>query len=174
MFSKILKDRNFLTIFISIFLIVIVYICSNFFYVLNKNIQNNYYAIKNAVSGTKANPHVIIATIDDKSLEQLGRFPFDRSVYATVLDNLAEYKVATIGLDLIFIDKTNTESDELFAKSLQDSGNVVLGSVINEQNVIEEPNPLFKNTTFLTGYLSPNIDPRNRTVYSFSPIRNIE
>ena len=140
---------------------------------MNKNIQNNYYTIKNVISGTQANPHVIVATIDDKTLEKLGRFPFDRSTYATVLDNLKQYEVATIGLDLIFIDNTNKTSDQDFARSLQESWNVVLWSVINSQNNIEEPNPLFKNTTFLTWYLSPNIDPRNRTVYSFSPIRDI-
>ena len=174
MFGKVIKDRNFLTIFISLFILVMVYVCSNFFYVLNKNIQNNYYAIKNVISGTSANPHIIVAKIDDKTLEQLWRFPFDRSVYATVLDNLKPYGVATVGLDLIFIDKTSDESDNAFAQWLQDSWNVVLGSVINEENVIEEPHPLFKNTSFLTGFLSPNIDPRNRTVYAFDPIRNIE
>jgi len=48
-----------------------VFVFSNFFYVLNKNIQNNYYTIKNVISGTKSNPHVIVATIDDISLEKL-------------------------------------------------------------------------------------------------------
>jgi len=134
MFSRIIKDRNFLTILISIFLICIVYLCSNFFYVLNKNIQNNYYAIKNVISWTKANPHIIIAKIDDISLEKLWRFPFDRSVYTTVLDNLKPYEPATIWLDLIFIDSTNPESDEWFASSLQESWNVVLWSIINEQS----------------------------------------
>ena len=71
MFARIIKDKNFLTISISLLILVIVYICSNFFYVLNKNIQNNYYSIKNVISGTTANPHIIVAKIDDKTLEQL-------------------------------------------------------------------------------------------------------
>jgi len=173
MFQRLIKDRNLLTIVISIILVCVIYICSSFFYVFNKNIQNKYYTVKNAISGTSANSHIIVGTIDNKTLEKLGRFPFDRSVYAQVLDNLSEYDVATTAFDLIFIDDSDEASDKAFSESIKESGNVVLGSAISADNKIEEPNVKFKNTAFFTWYLPPNIDSRNRTVYSFSPTRNL-
>ena len=46
--------------------------------------------------------NVVIVAIDDKSIEQVGRWPWDRKLVAKVVDILSEAGAKTIGLDIIF------------------------------------------------------------------------
>ncbi len=45
---------------------------------------------------------VVIAAIDAKSVDELGRWPWRRSVMAELIDRLYDAGVATIGLDIVF------------------------------------------------------------------------
>jgi adenylate cyclase len=64
---------------------------------------------------------IVIVAIDDKSLQELGRWPWPRDRYARVLENLNQSSV--IGIDISFFEPT--EGDTGFATSLKKS-NVVL------------------------------------------------
>ena len=72
MFSRIIKDRNFLTIFISLLIVIVVYICSNFFYVLNKNIQNNREEKKEYILISSDMPNAVVDII--KKLNGLSQY----------------------------------------------------------------------------------------------------
>jgi serine phosphatase RsbU (regulator of sigma subunit)/CHASE2 domain-containing sensor protein len=48
-------------------------------------------------------PAVIVA-VDEKSLAQLGQWPWPRTLVARVLDRLAEYRPLAVGLDVIFAE----------------------------------------------------------------------
>ena len=64
---------------------------------------------------------IVIVGIDDKSLQELGRWPWPRDRFATVIDNLNQSSV--IGIDISFFEPA--EGDFLLADSINRS-NVVL------------------------------------------------
>lgn len=81
---------------------------------------------------------VTIVDIDEKSLSQLGQWPWERSTFALLLDKLTEAGAGIIGLDIIFpeedktspsyiskklnLDLKNPENyDEILAKTLSNS-----------------------------------------------------
>lgn len=72
---------------------------------------------------------VIIATIDEKSLEKLGRWPWNRKILAQLVDRLAAAEAAVIAFDIILAEKE--ENDPILAASIASAGNVILPSVFD-------------------------------------------
>ncbi len=68
---------------------------------------------------------VIIVAIDDESISKIGRYPWDRDVYATLVDNLVEGEAAAIGFDIIF-SEIQGEEDETFRDAILKTDNVIL------------------------------------------------
>ena len=176
-FISSLKDKSFLAFFISVIVILIVYLISSFwfFYNLNKSVQNNYYKIKNTILWTKAHENIIVIEIDEKTLDKLWLFPFSRKNYSTFLENLKTTWVAVVGFDIIFTDETNKDedSDFDFGQSIKNSQNVVLWTFFSE-GYIDYPLEEFNKNAKWFGYLSPNIDSINNVVYSVTPFANFE
>lgn len=71
---------------------------------------------------------IIIIAIDDESLRELGRWPWSRSIHASLIEKLEPESPRAIGLDIIFSepDASNPEADALLARALRASGKVVL------------------------------------------------
>jgi len=72
---------------------------------------------------------IVIVAIDDASLAELGRFPWDRAVYAPFLANLNQEgnEPKAIAFDIIFSEASdNPDSDMAFAEALAGSPNVIL------------------------------------------------
>ena len=75
---------------------------------------------------------IIILGIDDKSLDELGAFPWDRKVYADLINKLSLGKPSVIGIDILFSTESNSlESDEALVEAIKKAGNVVLASYAN-------------------------------------------
>ncbi|MER3501260.1 MAG: hypothetical protein C4295_07260 [Candidatus Fervidibacterota bacterium] len=70
-------------------------------------------------------PHLLIVAIDDTSLKALGRFPFDRTVYAQMLERLKRAGADVVVFDLLFVEPT--PSDAALAAAMRQFGKVVLG-----------------------------------------------
>ena len=164
-----MKNKNILTIIISCIIVFILLLTSSFFRVLNKSIQNNYYNIKNEIVGLSANPNIVIIEVDDKSFEAIWSYPFPRSSYATVLENLKEYNTAVVAFDILFLDNSTVEEDKKFIESVSKYPNVVLWSAKNNAGEIQTPFASLKTGSYTTGYLPPVIEDSNRTVYGFLP-----
>lgn len=49
-----------------------------------------------------AGPEVVIAAVDEKSLDQLGRWPWPRNVFARIVDNLSAMGARVIAFDMVF------------------------------------------------------------------------
>lgn len=64
----------------------------------------------------KGNENVIIVDIDEKSLKALGQWPWSRDVVATLLQNLADYGVGIVGLDVVFAEADNSSPKKVFQK----------------------------------------------------------
>lgn len=95
---------------------------------------------------------VAVIDIDEKSLKELGQWPWSRDVLATIIDNLTQSQVAAIGMDVVFSEpdrsspqrvlrysklpiKTTSlpDYDAIFANSLSLSP-VVSGYIFSTQN----------------------------------------
>ena len=72
-------------------------------------------------------PNIGIIAIDDKSIAELGRYPWSRDNYARLLDRLAAAKVKAVIFDAFFPERENTAHDRLFAAATKRAGIVVLG-----------------------------------------------
>jgi CHASE2 domain-containing sensor protein/signal transduction histidine kinase len=70
---------------------------------------------------------VVIVAIDDASIEAIGRWPWARSVHATLLERLASAKPRVIVLDLVLSESDpDPRQDELLAAALRHAAPVVL------------------------------------------------
>ena len=82
---------------------------------------------------SRVRPDVIIIAIDNQSISQIGRWPWDRKIHAKLLNELAEHQPKVIGLDIAFLEETEDDAD--LAKSLGKLGNVVLPTEIDIEGV---------------------------------------
>ena len=57
---------------------------------------------------------IIIVDIDEKSLKNLGQWPWPRYQFAKILDNLTEANVAIIGLDIVFAEEDQSSPSKIF------------------------------------------------------------
>jgi CHASE2 domain-containing sensor protein/signal transduction histidine kinase len=75
-----------------------------------------------------AQSDIVIIGIDEESVKQVGRWPWARSLHATLLDKLTAAQPKAIALDIILSesDKRDPRQDEILAKSIRDNGRVVL------------------------------------------------
>lgn len=70
---------------------------------------------------------VVIVAIDPKSLDEIGRFPWPRSVYAPLIDRLTADGVRGIGMDVTMsTPSSDPNNDEQVAAAIRRSGKVVL------------------------------------------------
>lgn len=61
------------------------------------------------------NPAVAILDIDEKSLAELGQFPFPRSFYARLLEKLKEQGVAVVAFDFLFAESDRVGNQDIVA-----------------------------------------------------------
>ena len=80
---------------------------------------------------------VVIVAIDSKSINELGRFPWDRKLIAKLVANLKYYGVKTVAFDIVFSEVSNRESDKVLTNSLKSANNVILGYFFREEK--EQP-----------------------------------
>ncbi|MFH1101367.1 MAG: adenylate/guanylate cyclase domain-containing protein [Methanobacteriota archaeon] len=118
MISRLLKNKltKTLIVSLSIPLVVSVFMTAGFLDTWESKISDALYT-----PGPTLHDIVIVA-IDDKSLQELGRWPWPRDRFATVLDDLNQS--AVIGIDVSFFEPA--EGDSTLADSLNKTGNVVL------------------------------------------------
>ncbi|GFO67990.1 adenylate/guanylate cyclase domain-containing protein [Geomonas limicola] len=73
-------------------------------------------------------PRIVIVTIDDRSIAELGRWPWSRQLQARLIDRIAAGKPKAIGIDLLYSEPENPQSDAALAGALKRAGNVVQGT----------------------------------------------
>lgn len=78
-------------------------------------------------------PDIGIIAINDKSIAELGRFPWSRKHYVDLIDNVKAAGAKALLMDAFFPEPENAATDQAFADSMARAGNVVL-SVAYEFN----------------------------------------
>ena len=71
-------------------------------------------------------PDIGIVAIDDKSIAELGRFPWTRSQYVRLLERLSAAGVKVVLFDAFFPEREAVAIDQSFAAAVKKAGNVVL------------------------------------------------
>ena len=117
MMPAILKRKLSKILIVSLFIAVILslLIFTGFLDTWESKISDAFYTSRNPIDD------IVILAIDDKSLQELGRWPWPRDYFAKVVDDLKQSSV--IGIDISFFEPS--EDDSELAVSLK-SGNVVL------------------------------------------------
>lgn len=82
------------------------------------------------------NTGIVIVTIDEESLAEVGkRWPWDRRLFATVIDYVSGAGAKSIALDLLFIESSaDLESDSVLSEAMEKNGKVVIASKLEYLN----------------------------------------
>ena len=71
---------------------------------------------------------VAVVAIDQESIEQLGKWPWDRSLHGSMVDILDQAGARAIAIDILFSSTGIGEGDEALAGAMKRAGDVVLAS----------------------------------------------
>ncbi|MES2120723.1 MAG: EAL domain-containing protein [Pseudomonadota bacterium] len=83
-------------------------------------------ASRNGLHWQKASGDIVFVTIDDRSLQEAGRWPWPRRNFGKITDRLSAAGAKRILFDLTMSGPTNPVDDGEFAKALERSGRVYL------------------------------------------------
>jgi len=112
----------------------------------------------------KGNENIIIIDIDEKSLKELGQWPWSRDKVATLLQNLTDYGIGIVGLDVVFAEPDNSSPKRVFQKmGLPDKGVVDYDALLGKT---------IANTPTIVGYvfslsddgISPESTPKSKAI----------
>lgn len=100
-----------------------------------------------AVNYTKARqpaPDIAIVVIDDKSLTQIGFWPWERNVHANLLTSLRNARA--VGFDILFADADphDPQGDQQLAQAIERNGTVVLANFLTDPGQQLPVNPIAK------------------------------
>ncbi len=75
-----------------------------------------------------AQQDIVIVGIDESSLKQIGRWPWKRSIHATLLNRLTDAGAKVVVLDIILSerDRSNPAGDRVMADAVRRNGRVIL------------------------------------------------
>lgn len=75
--------------------------------------QNSHFRLRGPIA---PGPEVLIAKIDEKSIDELGRWPWPRQTMAKLTQKLLEYEARAIGFDVIFSSPQSSPHQESLEK----------------------------------------------------------
>lgn len=87
-------------------------------------------------------PAVVIVAIDNKSVKEVGRWPWSREKIGSLIKGMAEYGVRVAGLDVVFSESQTPTSDSALAESIALSGNVIAGYFFRNEMHPVDPDAL--------------------------------
>ena len=125
-------------IFLGLFLIFFILIQFNTFSSMRNTFSDNLHGGENVLD------NIIIIKIDDPSINEIGRWPWERDVFVEILKKVQKAKV--VGIDVSFFEKSDT--DEQLKEQIENMNNVVLAAELNDEILYK---PIF-NTNY--GYVN--------------------
>jgi CHASE2 domain-containing sensor protein/signal transduction histidine kinase len=118
-------------------------------------------------------PDVVVVAIDDRSLLEIGRWPWSRAVHAALLERLIEAGAAVVAFDIILheSDRENPLGDQVLAEAIEAHGAVVLPVTHVAHGARSDgeglPAPQFADVAAALGHIHIELDPDGiaRSVY---------
>jgi len=93
---------------------------------MGEPLEDGLRVARNHIRPVAASGDIVVIKIDDKSQQEIGRWPWPRSVQAQLVDRLTEANARKILLDISVQFSMDKNQDQLFAEALKRSGRVVL------------------------------------------------
>lgn len=128
-------------------------------------LNNLFYDNLRRFTPLPVDPRILLVTIDDYSLQQLGRWPWPRAIHGQLLDRLSAAEAKGVLFDVILSEPGSTvENDTRLAAALCRAGNVFLPvlrqGVARYGQDIEEipPVPLLRNCARGLGHINAEAD----------------
>jgi adenylate cyclase len=136
----------------------------NLFHGLHLQSSDIFYRAANSDSGAGPDNNIAIVAIDDRSLDQLGRFSsWPRDYHAQLINTLVKAEARVIVFDVLFSEPT-VGDDELIT-SIEQAGNVILpfagnleaqspnlnGNIINLESAVR-PLSAYEDSALATGH----------------------
>ncbi|MEI7816262.1 MAG: adenylate/guanylate cyclase domain-containing protein [Desulfuromonadales bacterium] len=75
---------------------------------------------------------IVIVALDEKSLEEYGRWPWSRTLTARLLQAVSSGQPRAIGVDIFFSEPESPAADAALAAAIKSAGNVVLPVVFSD------------------------------------------
>ena len=104
------KYTNYFTFLILLVFLILIKIINPAFV---KSISYLSFDLYQKVFAEKKDSDVVIIDIDENSLGKFGQFPWNRKVFADILDKINESNPKAIGFDIFFTEKDKQSPDEI-------------------------------------------------------------
>ncbi len=128
------KYTNYFTFLILLVFLILIKIINPAFV---KSISYLSFDLYQKVFAEKKDSDVVIIDIDENSLGKFGQFPWNRKVFADILDKINESNPKAIGFDIFFTEKDKQSPDEIIK-----SYGLVPSDVAELQN-LKSPDEIF-------------------------------
>ena len=158
MFKIIKKYNNYIFFFVLLFFLILLKFANlNFIKsvsFLGFDLYQKVFPLKNVDS------QVIIVDIDEKSLGKFGQFPWSRSVFAKIIENVNSSNPKAIGFDVFFTEQ-DKQSPEQIIKSYELKGESLLEfkKIKGHDEVFKEQ---LKNSKSVIAVLGSNVPSHGR------------
>jgi len=81
---------------------------------------------------------ITLVLIDNDTLKKMpSRWPYPRSDFAKVIDNLKKAGAKTIAFDFVFLGSSSPQDDSLLKNALENNDNIVLACSVNERGALD-------------------------------------
>ena len=104
----------------------------------------------------KNDSNVIIIDIDEKSLNKFGQFPWNRSIFAKIIENVDSTNPKAIGFDVFFSEKDKQSPEEII-KSYNILANDVINYLVNIKGHDERFRQQLENSKSVLAVLGSNV-----------------
>lgn len=103
--------------------------------IIRENLESKTYdlrlRLRNILKRQPPPGNIVIVAVDDRSIEELGRWPWSRDVMARLISNISSCGPKVIGVDIMFTERERPETDEKLAEAVRKAGNVVLATAFD-------------------------------------------
>jgi len=100
--------------------------------------------LEGQVNTPETDPSIILLKIDDRSLDAVGAWPWDRAVHAELIEKITSYGPRAIAYDVLFVEVGDEASDAALAQAISDSGKVALPHTFtNKPNTAGDQIPFY-------------------------------
>ena len=122
------RYKNYITFFILLFFLIGLKTANPSFVKAISFLSFDLY--QKIIPLKKESSEVVIVDINEKSLEKFGQFPWSRSIFAKIIENINTAKPKAIGFDIFFSEKDKQSPEEIIK-----SYNLIPTDVAEIQNI---------------------------------------
>ncbi len=146
------KNKNYLVFSVLLFILIVIKIVNPPFI---KSVSHLSFDLYQKVFVQEENSEVVIIDIDEQSLGKFGQFPWNRNIFAQILEQLNSSRPKAIGFDIFFTEKDKQSPDSII-KSYD-----LIPSDVAELQKLKGPDEVFseklKDTNSVIAVLGSNV-----------------